>query len=71
MTVSEAIEYLKQLNNQNEPVFVLRGRDTLAESVILFWVREAIRCGVPTMKIHGATGIANACREWPNKKIPD
>lgn len=71
MTVAEAIKYLEALNNHNEPVFVLRGRDTLAESTILFWVREAIRAGAPTDKIHGAVGIAKECRDWPHKKIPD
>lgn len=55
----------------DEPVFVLRGGDTLAESVILFWVREAIRAGVPTDKIHGAVGVAKECRDWPHKKVPD
>jgi len=74
MTAYDLLELLKarQLDGEDmqEPVFCLRGRDPLSESTILFWVRDAIRFGVPTFKIHGAVSVAKAMKEWPEKKIP-
>ena len=71
MNISEALEYLRACEDHTEPVFVIRGRDTLSENTVLFWVREAIREGVPTDKVHGAVAVALACRNWPEKRKAD
>lgn len=74
MNVSYARNLLEDGNkfpDDEEPVFLLRGRDPLTEATILFWVREAIRTGVNTRKIHGAVSVAADCQAWKSKRQAD
>ncbi len=61
---------------EDEPVFLLRGQDELAPSVIRYWVMclaENTR-GKPThaqrLKIRAALDQADAMERWEARKIP-
>jgi hypothetical protein len=55
----------------NEPIFVLRANDALAEDAVRHWAAHALYKGVPAEKVKGALEIADAMNAWPSKKIPD
>lgn len=57
-----------------EPIFVLRAHDSLAEEAILCWINDARTYGVPQAKIDGVIAILEAMKEWQNThppKLPD
>jgi len=58
----------------DEPIFVLRAQDTLAPSVVEFWVQVAKARGVPPHKIEDAWLCAVRMRRWQKahgSKMPD
>ena len=55
----------------DEPIFVLRASDILAPIVVKYWAKLASDAGVPGNKCQSAWDLANAMREWPNRKLPD
>lgn len=59
MNKNEIIEYLvTKIEDEEEPLFLLRGRDILASRTILDWCEHAKSFGVPQKKIESATLIA-------------
>lgn len=69
--VLDDIESGSKYPNPDEPCFVIRGRDPLAEQAILAWGELAINAKVNTSKIAGAIEAAKACAAWPSKRLPD
>jgi hypothetical protein len=55
----------------NEPLFVLRGQDTLAPLVVEFWAKLAFQKGVPLAKRLEARRLADQMKRWPERKVPD
>ena len=55
----------------DEPIFVLRATDILAEDAVRHWAAHALYKGVPATKVQDALDVADAMREWPRKKLPD
>lgn len=73
MTVGEAIHHLQSdsFKEDNEPVFILRGRDILAYQSVREWAMRAIEEGVNSEKVREALRVAAEISEWPNKRLPD
>lgn len=63
----------KALENaaDDEPIFVLRASDELAEHAVRHWAAKAAVAGVPGTKVKDALDVADAMRAWPTKKLPD
>lgn len=66
--------------NANEPVFILRGQDLIAPSVIRLWAdmldlaAKGYSGGTKrrmTAKAHGARDLADRMEQWPSRKVPD
>jgi hypothetical protein len=55
----------------DEPVFVLRGRDLLAPDLVEKWAIDANAVKCPWDKVREAKEIAQLMREWPGRKNPD
>lgn len=55
----------------DEPVFILRGQDQLAEEVVNFWADLAERAEVRSGKVADARLVAQEMAAWPTKKRPD
>ena len=60
----------------DEPVFILRGRDRAAPGTIRAWAERAKRMGCPTAKWQEAMDCAMAFEEWGRfneglVKVPD
>lgn len=66
-------EVLIQLENipDDEPLFLLRGQDELAEHTILDWCERANMSNVSISKIQGALQCALKMEDWKFKKTPD
>jgi hypothetical protein len=69
-------------NPEDEPVFVLRGQDQLAASIVREWARrfrdKHVRMGTQgqdlanaILKFEGAQDIADQMDGWRTKKFPD
>ena len=59
MNKNQAIEYLvTKIEDEEEPLFLLRGRDTLASRTILAWCEHAKSFSVPQKKIESAVQVA-------------
>ncbi len=56
---------------EDEPFFILKGRDKLAADVVQEWINAAVRSGVSIEKVCGADAICQAMRNYPRKKLPD
>ncbi len=54
----------------DEPLFTLRGRDSLAEHSVRRWIQDAELVDAPTRKIGEAVELLHAMRAWPVKRIP-
>lgn len=65
----EAIRYLRSLP-PDEPVFVLRGRDSLADLIVHRWAVAAERAGSPKAKVESAQAVARLMKKWPVKRVP-
>jgi hypothetical protein len=55
----------------DEPVFIMRGRDSCAYSPVMIWAADADAAGVRRAKTDGARQIAARMNEFPNKRLPD
>ena len=55
---------------EDEPVFLLRGRDPLAYSTVLHWSALAHSFGIRPEQIEIARAHAEKMRQWPVKQIP-
>ncbi len=59
---------------ENEPVFLLRGQDTVAPDVVYIWALRAELAGADPHIILAARDQADAMRKWQSEhgsKIPD
>lgn len=57
-----------------EPVFVLRGRDALANFCVRHWINIAIDHGVNAVKVGSAVKVLEEFKNWRNTdkiKVPD
>ena len=70
MTVAEQIEVMKGWP-QDEPVFVLRGQDELAEAVAQHWCVVAVARQVNMEKVSSAFSVVAEMGKWNPKKMPD
>ena len=66
--LAEKIEN-KQLP-EDEPLFVLRGRDKFASATVRHWVELTKRSGTPPEKISEALALASEMDKWPEKRVP-
>lgn len=75
MTREEAIKYLQEKVESDEPVFVLRGRDVLAPAAVEHWAglfRAVVRNMLePKTKATGAEDVARKMRDFRDRKLPD
>jgi hypothetical protein len=57
----------------DEPIFVLRAQDKLADRAVDKWCDLAIAAGVSANnpKIREARHVAALMRKWPRRKLPD
>jgi hypothetical protein len=55
----------------DEPVFVLRAQDKLADQLVDSWA-DLVELGRgPSAKVVEARELAEAMRAWPSRKFPD
>lgn len=77
ITKREAIENADSVLNRtddNEPIFVLTGRDQATPAAIERWIEEARRIGASESKIAGAEKVLASVRAFQDEngaKIPD
>lgn len=72
MNKNQVIEYLvTKVDDEDEPLFLLRGRDVLAPSTIFTWCERAKQFGAPQKKIDEAMAISVSMVLFPTKKFPD
>lgn len=69
-TKADVLKMLQRIPD-DEPLFLLRGRDTVASETVLDWCDRAGRDGSPNEKLDEAAACAKAMRNWPTKKVPD
>jgi len=56
----------------DEPVFILRGQDALAEDLVREWAaRFAAHRGQDHRKTQEALYLADQMAKWPTRKFPD
>ena len=72
MNKNEVIEYLvTKIEDEEEPLFLLRGRDVLAPSTICAWCERAKQFGASQKKIDEAMAVSVSMALFPKKKFPD
>lgn len=54
-----------------EPIFVIRGQDALAEHAVHHYSEMCARHGRPLEFIQSVNEAALTLSRWPNKKMPD
>jgi hypothetical protein len=66
-------ELLKKLETipEDEPLFLLRGRDQIGVPLVVQWAIHAEAKGVNQPKLRDAMDIADAMDRYPIKKLPD
>lgn len=62
---------ITKIDDPEEPLFLLRGRDPLASIAVLRWVYEAKEVKVNPAKIRQAEDVILDMLAYPNKKLPD
>lgn len=55
----------------DEPVFILRGQDSLAADLVETWAIRARSLGCHNDKVREAMELAETMRAWSPKKDPD
>ena len=55
---------------EDEPVFLLRGRDPFAPAAVEHWAEMAERGGVRAEQVINAIAHADKMRQWPTKQLP-
>lgn len=72
MNKNAAIEkIIRTVEDIEEPLFLLRGRDPLAAVCVMRWVAEAKEAGVVKSKIEEAEKVALDMLAYHVKKLPD
>lgn len=73
MNKNEVIEYLvTKIEDEEEPLFLLRGRDILASRTIMNWCEHAKSFSVPQEKIESAAQVAIDMDMYQGpKRFPD
>ncbi|MGH3053363.1 MAG: hypothetical protein ACRDL7_00105 [Gaiellaceae bacterium] len=71
MTREEGIRYLLERVKENEPIFILRGRDLLAEDTVLHWARLAKAKKVNESKVEQAFVCAAVMLAYRPQRMPD
>lgn len=71
MEKNEAIEFLVTKLEQDEPVFILRGRDRLACQAIAKWICAAVQSHVNESKVKSAEGIFLQFLRYEPSRLPD
>lgn len=73
MNKNEVIEYLvTKIEDEEEPLFLLRGRDILASRTIMNWCEHAKSYSVPQKKIDSAAHVAIKMDDYRRfKRFPD
>ena len=71
MTAFEGMQYLLDKCAMNEPVFILRGRDSLAHNVVLDWANAAEKHGVSEEKVCSAIAVSHEMMKWSSRRLPD
>ncbi len=56
---------------EDEPFFVLRAQDVLADDLVIFWADMAEAQGCNPKKVQEARDIAIAMKQWNPRKLPD
>ncbi len=60
-----------ELIPDDEPLFLLRGRDPLAAAVVGGWCDDAESACVDPAKVADARKIASVMADYPGQKLPD
>ena len=71
MTKNEAIEFLVTKLEKDEPVFILRGRDSIAHYAIARWLDIAEKAEVNKSKIESAQKVWLEFLQYFPVKTPD
>jgi hypothetical protein len=71
MTREEGIRYLLEKVKEDEPVFILRGRDSLADEVVRYWARIARTSDVNELKCDEASVCAARMLSYSPRRLPD
>lgn len=73
MNKNQVIEYLvTKIEDEEEPLFLLRARDVLASHAVFQWCEAAMRERVNQQKIDGARKVATAMSIYQGtKRLPD
>ena len=71
MTAIEGMQYLLDKCAMNEPVFILRAKDSLAPCAVLNWANDAEKNGVSEEKVCSAIAVSHEMRKWTNSRLPD
>lgn len=72
MNKNQVIEYLvTKIEDEDEPLFLLRGRDPLASGTVTEWIRRAKEIHVNQAKINQVIEIATDMALYDHKKLPD
>lgn len=67
----ESFQRLLDNTADDEPVFLLVGRDCLAATTVFGWAAKAEAIGVNPAKVAEADGCAEAMRLYRPRKVPD
>lgn len=70
MFKEQLLEYLKEVPS-DEPLFLVRGQDFLADETVLYWAKQADSLRVNDEKVDDAHLLARQMRNYRPKKYPD
>jgi hypothetical protein len=68
---SALAEYERHDLTPSEPIFILRGRDSLAAETVMHWIGKASAAGVDVRKLKSAMAIASEMAARPGRRLPD
>lgn len=72
MHKKEVLETLiTKVHDEDEPLFLLRGRDVAASTAVLRWISEAVDLKVNKKKIENAEQVVLEMLAYPYKRLPD
>lgn len=64
-------QLITKIHDEEEPLFLLRGRDPLAAITVLRWISEAKEAKIDPVKVREAETIVLDMLAYPNKRLPD
>ncbi|MGD9954249.1 MAG: hypothetical protein AB7S87_16890 [Burkholderiales bacterium] len=65
------VEFDAKQFRSDEPLFVLRGRDSLAAATVQHWAAKAHVAGVNPKKVMGALQLSAAMEKFQGRRLPD